>query len=167
MLRLAATASMLVLGAAVLTAATPRELRQRLERPGIAAVEGFWAIDGGSTLAVTATEGTDYDVTVVDSPDLSLTPGTVVGKLRASDAAAQKFVMTLDDNTYDVTLHSSDARVQPLMSLEPRRRLNVNLRAVYRFFVSISLTQPEYPRTVTARRVVPRSPIPAGAPLVL
>lgn len=69
-------------------------------------IEGFWRMTGqGAMIAITAHIGRDgvYDIHLLDSPDLTVTPFTLIGQARAG----------LKAGSYDLTLTDHPGRLRP------------------------------------------------------
>ncbi len=83
-------------------------------------VEGVWRMtDDGAVFAITATPGMTgtFDITLVDSPDFSLTPGLCMGRAKA----------TARPGVYDATIVSDPTRPDPAKIFKGSRDCTITI----------------------------------------
>lgn len=153
----------------------PDSIRNLFADREISAVEGVWQITDGAVLAIVADRSVDgdYAVICVDSPDLRLTPGKMLGVASLGPGDGKNYTMNLFT---DITPSGSLKLKRPFdvkimsdgfMELTARKRLKLNLWAVYRFYFTMSVRGNQAPSGLKARRLYP-DPVPtADFPVVL
>ena len=144
----------------------PDSIRECLDAPGTA-MEGVWKfVDDGAVMAVIADGKGGFRIISLDSPCLTLEPGTVIGCARPVDATGRVFrweTYTGQDSdgrlcsrrSFDVSLSADDAR---RLSMTPvAKGIRLNLWMLYRFFVTLSARDNRKEKKLDAIRIYPGS----------
>jgi hypothetical protein len=140
-----------------------------------ATIEGVWQFaDDGATIAIYADDNTvgDYAVVCLDSPDLRLAPGTVLGWAKSSLDDGKSYAATLYTNVNDkgtpTKMHKfAVALNNNILELTAvRSGLKVDLWMLYRFFVTMSVRKNAPDKTLKALRLYPQTPTP-NSPIIL
>lgn len=155
----------------------PDSLQRLLTRPDTAPCEGVWQFaDDGAVIAVVAnTEGT-YNAISLDSPDLYLLPGTLLGKVRCTAADATRYEWNIYTSTNGrgaltkkrkfTAEHSGTGLGN--MSLSPNGiNAKMNMWVLLRFFVRMSVRSHHKEKHIEARRIFPIDANNALNPIVL
>lgn len=142
----------------------PDSIRERLDAPGTA-MEGVWQfVEDGAVMAVVADGNGGYRIISLDSPYLTLEPGTVIGTAHPVDATGRVFrweTYTGQDSdgrlcsrrSFDVSLSDDDAR---RLSMTPvAKGIRLNLWMLYRFFVTLSARDNRKEKKLDAIRIYP------------
>lgn len=139
-----------------------------------APVEGVWQIVDGAMVCIR--RGADgFDIICVDSPDLRLTPGTVLGRVNRSDAVGGKYTASIctdvDDNGRPCKRHMfvlTLANDTPgVMTLEPTKRLHLDFWLLYRLLFTVSVHKVDKPTGLRAVRLCPGRALTPDFPVVL
>lgn len=115
--------------AAALSAMTATAGDGRLAGRRLDPIEGEWSLTGGGDILIVA-DGDGYAIEVVDSPDRSVLPGTVIGRARATAVASTYSATVVVDpsdegsrkNNFTLVLNDSEH----LSFIGERKGLKVN-----------------------------------------
>lgn len=142
------------------------------------AIEGVWQIPDGATLSIAKDAQTahgGYAVTAVDSPDLRVTPGTVIGHANVSDREgvntyALQLFTDIDTHGNPCSRRRFECKVDPAtgtMSMQPQARVKFDLWMLYRLYLTMSMRHQSAPKALQARRIEPAAAPSAQYPVTL
>jgi hypothetical protein len=145
------------------------------DRP-ITPIEGVWQFaDAGATIAIYADSDTpgDYAIVCLDSPDLRLPEGSVLGTTSTSLGDGEHYTAKLFTDVTDggvpVKQHKFNVTVKngAMEMAVVKSGLKLDFWMLYRFFVTVSLHRNGDSKNLQARRVYP-DPVPtADSPTIL
>jgi hypothetical protein len=154
----------------------PDTIASRFADRVVAPIEGVWQFaDDGATVAVYADTNTsgDYKIVCLDSPDLRLASGSVLGWASASlgDGAHYTAQLYTDVSSKGIPtkMHKFTVTVKDgiIEMTAVKNGLKFDLWMLYRFFVTMSLHRNDDNKALKARRTYP-DPIPtAQNPVIL
>lgn len=172
-------ASLLLLGSAPwLSAVTiPDSIRNIISRPDAAPCEGVWQFArDGAVMAVTANTSGSYNITSLDSPDLYIAPGTLLGTVQCTsgDATEYEWAIFTDTNArgslikkrkFNAVLSGQSTNV---LTITPQGiNAKLNFWMLFRCFVNMSVRSQHKTKSVEATRIYPINPHNATKPIVL
>jgi hypothetical protein len=154
----------------------PDTIASRYADRVVTPIEGVWQFaDDGATVAVYADNNCagDYAMVCVDSPDLRLAPGTVLGVAKASLGDGEHYTAQLytdvsasgtptRQHRFSVTVKNGGMEMAVIKS-----GLKLDLWMLYRFFVTVSLRHNADSKNLKARRIFPNPASTADNPTVL
>lgn len=143
----------------------PDSLQLLLSRPDIAPCEGVWQFaDDGAVIAVVANTGGTYTAVSLDSPDLYLHPGTVLGNVRCTSADADTYEWNIYTSTNGRGIMTKKRKFMAehngaslgYLSLTPMGiNAKMNMWVLLRFFVRMSVRSQHKTKHIEARRIFP------------
>lgn len=148
----------------------------RLEGRNISPVEGIWQIDGGATLLIAANAG-QTDVLLLDGPDLTLAPFTLVGNATEIAPDGRECTLRLatetDANGCPADYKQFTATVRdvkgmpPVLDLQPGPYWTGKLWLSLNMYVSATVRRGGKQRSVRAVRIWPATTPSPSNPAVL
>jgi hypothetical protein len=154
----------------------PDSITEKYSDRVVAPLEGVWQFaDDGATLAIYADSNTlgDYTIVCIDSPDLRLAPGTVLGSASSSlgngkDYSAKLYTDVSDSGvptkrtSFKVRLNDGIIEMTAI-----KGPFKLDIWMLYRFYVTMSVHQTNGTKTLRARRIYPDSLPTADNPVIL
>lgn len=152
----------------------PDSLRSRFDGRTTAPVEGIWQIVDGATISIQR-GAKGFDIICLESPDLRLRPGTVLGSLDLGDAVGGKYNASMytdiDNNGNPCRRHRFALTLtgdnQGVMTLTPTKKFKLDFWLLYRLLFTVSLRNSDKPDGLRAIRIYPDRALSPDFPIVL
>ena len=155
----------------------PDSIRESVGRPGAAPCEGVWQFArDGAVIAIMPNTSGNYDIISLDSPDLYVPKGAVLGSAGCISGDGKEYELSMftgtDANGNLVRKRKFVASVtgegNSTISLVPRgASAKLNFWVLYRFFVNMSVRSQKKEKKLEATRIFPYNPCNTINPIVL
>lgn len=160
--------------AQILLPQVPDSLRSLFDGRTTAPVEGIWQIVDGATISIQR-GAKGFDIICLESPDLRLRPGTMLGSLDLADAAGGKYTATMytdiDNNGNPCRRHRFALTLadenQGIMTLTPTKKFKLDFWLLYRLLFTVSIRNSDKPDGLRAIRIYPDRALSPDFPIVL